>query len=52
MLAGSVPAAAQTATTTAEEDLGAARERVKGNRSELAKFSIPMATEPAFAFQA
>jgi hypothetical protein len=38
--------------TTAAEDLTAAQERVKGNRGELAKFSITMATEPAFAFKA
>ena len=43
------PAPAQT---TAAEDLTAAQERVKGNRGELAKFSIAMATEPAFAFKA
>lgn len=39
-------------TTTAVEDLTAARERVKGNGAELTKFTIPMATEPAFAFKA
>jgi hypothetical protein len=39
-------------TTTAAEDLTTAQERVKGNRAELAKFSIAIATEPAFAFKA
>ena len=38
--------------TTASEDLAAARERVKGNGAELAKFQIPITTEPAFAFKA
>lgn len=46
------PAAAQTNTTTAAEDLTAAKERVKTNSSELAKFAIPMSTEPAFVFKA
>jgi len=39
-------------TTTAVEDLAAAREQIKKNGAELAKFTIPMATEPAFAFKA
>jgi len=45
-------ASAAPAQTTAAEDLSAARERIKSNSAELAKFSIPMATEPAFAFKA
>jgi hypothetical protein len=45
-------AGAAPAQTTAAEELTAAQERVKGNRGELAKFSIAMATEPAFAFKA
>ena len=45
-------AAVAPAQTTAVEDYSAARERVKGNGAELAKFSIPMGTEPAFAFKA
>jgi hypothetical protein len=40
------------AQTTPAEDYSAARERVKANGAELAKFKIPMATEPAFAFKA
>lgn len=48
-LMASAPAAS---AQTAAEDLAAARERVKANSAELAKFSIPMATEPAFAFKA
>ena len=47
-----VGAAVAPAQTTAVEDLTAARVRVKGNGAELAKFSIPIATEPAFAFKA
>ena len=45
-------AAVATAQTTAVEDYTAAQVRVKGNAAELAKFSIPIATEPAFAFKA
>lgn len=53
-MAGAVPASAQppAAAATAAEDLGAARERVKANSVELSKFTVPMSTEPAFAFQA
>jgi hypothetical protein len=40
------------AQTSAVEDLSAAKELVKRNGAELAKFPIPMATEPAFAFKA
>lgn len=49
--AAAAPSPAQTATTAAE-DLTAARDRVKANGAELAKFAVPMATEPAFAFKA
>lgn len=53
LLAGwAAEAAAPAQMTTAAEDLTAAQERVKGNRAELAKFSIAIATEPAFAFKA
>ena len=52
ILAGAAPAAAQTAPASSVDDLAAARERVKANGAELAKFQIPMATEPAFAFKA
>lgn len=51
LLAGAAQAPAQTQTAPAD-DLAAARERVKANGAELAKFKIPMATEPAFAFKA
>ena len=51
LLAGAAPDGA-IAQTTAAEDYSAARERVKSNGAELAKFKIPMATEPAFAFKA
>jgi len=52
LFAGAATAPAVPAQTTPAEDLSAARERVKGNGAELSKFSIPMATEPAFAFKA
>jgi hypothetical protein len=52
LLAGVAAAPPVPAQTTASEDYSAARERVKGNSAELAGFSIPMATEPAFAFKA
>jgi len=54
LLAGAAPGSAQTqpAQATPADDLTAARERVKANGAELAKFKIPMATEPAFAFKA
>jgi hypothetical protein len=48
-LAASAPRAA---AQTPAEDLTAAKDRVKANSAELNKFSIPMATEPAFAFKA
>ncbi|MBI2685984.1 MAG: hypothetical protein HYX27_06690 [Acidobacteria bacterium] len=50
--APAVPAQTPSAKTTASEDLAAAKERVKGNGAELAKFTVPIATEPAFAFKA
>ncbi len=52
LLAGWATETSAPAQTTAAEDLTAAQERVKGNRAELAKFSIAIATEPAFAFKA
>jgi hypothetical protein len=51
LLAGATVAPAP-AQSTPVEDLAAAKERVKANGAALAKFSIPMATEPAFAFKA
>ena len=50
LLAGATVAPAQT--TTAADELTAKREAVKANGSALAKFSIPLSTEPAFAFKA
>jgi hypothetical protein len=46
---------AQTAVAvpqTAEEELKMAQKRTKGNVERLAKFSLPMSTEPAFQFRA
>ena len=37
---------------TPEEELKAARERVKANGAALDKQEVPMATEPAFQFKA
>ena len=37
---------------TPEEELKAARDRVKANGAVLAKQEVPMATEPAFQFKA
>ena len=55
-LAIAVPALAQqpAATTppTAAQDLESARERNRNLAKELAAFSIPMSTEPAFQFKA
>ncbi len=52
LLGGVAGAQTAPAPTTAEQDLAAAKERVKANGAELAKFTIPMATEPAFVFKA
>jgi|PlaIllAssembly_1097288.scaffolds.fasta_scaffold199960_2 hypothetical protein len=46
---------AQTAAAvpqTAEEELKLAQKRTKGNVERLAKFPLPMSTEPAFQFRA
>ncbi|MBM3783204.1 MAG: hypothetical protein FJW30_02530 [Acidobacteria bacterium] len=48
LMAAAPPATAQTAA----DDLAAAKERVKSNSQELNKFSLSIATEPAFAFKA
>lgn len=52
-----VPAAvglqAQTRTQpTPDQELAAARDRLKANGEALARLSIPQATEPAFQFKA
>ena len=52
LLGGAAAAEPAAAQTSASEDLAAAKERVTSNRAELARFSIPMATEPAFVFKA
>jgi hypothetical protein len=35
-----------------DEELAAARKQLQSNGENLAKFEIPMATEPAFVFKA
>ena len=37
---------------SAEEELKLARKRTQGNVERLAKFPLPMSTEPAFQFRA
>ncbi len=37
---------------TADEELQAARERMRSNLETLARQTVPMATEPAFQFKA
>ena len=44
--------AANTTPPTASQDLESARERNRNLAKELAAFSIPMSTEPAFQFKA
>jgi hypothetical protein len=39
------------AKPTKDEDLNTAREGVRNNREQLAKFKVPLATEPAFQFK-
>ena len=51
----SAAALAQTPSgppATPEEELKAARDRLKANGATLAKQEVPMATEPAFQFKA
>jgi len=43
---------ARAAPQTADEELKAARERLKANADALAAASASMATEPAFQFKA
>jgi hypothetical protein len=47
-----VPAIAQTAPATAQDELQAARENVRRNAEALAKVNVPVETEPAFLFKA
>ena len=46
------PAALAQTPPAAEDDLKAARDRIKSNGEALAKVEIPMSTEPAFQFRA
>ena len=46
-------AALNTANSQAPEDLNAmAKEQIRKNSDTLAKFDLPMSTEPAFQFKA
>jgi hypothetical protein len=50
---GAGPLLAQTpALLTPDDELKAARERLKANGDTLAQQTVPMATEPAFQFKA
>jgi len=52
-LAGAPLLAAQTPPApTPEDDLKAARDRIKSNGETLVAQNIPMSTEPAFQFRA
>jgi hydroxypyruvate isomerase len=42
----------QPAASSPEEDLKAARERLRANADALGRQDVPMSTEPAFQFQA
>jgi len=52
----STPAAAlaqlRRAPAATDDDLKAARDRLRSNAEALAKENVPMATEPAFQFKA
>jgi hypothetical protein len=51
----SAAALAQTRSgpaATADEELKAARDRIKANGAALARQEVPVATEPAFQFKA
>lgn len=43
--------AVQPAAAASDEELRAARERIKTNGETLARQAVPMATEPAFQFK-
>jgi hypothetical protein len=45
------PLAAAPQVPTREEELRAAQQRRTSNAETLAKFKVPMATEPAFTFR-
>jgi hypothetical protein len=46
------PAALAQTTAAPEDELKAARDRIKAYGETLAKVEIPMSTEPAFQFKA
>jgi len=50
--AAAAQAFAQTPAANADEELKAARDRIKGTSDALARLSVPMDTEPAFQFKA
>lgn len=54
MIGSSAAALAQTqpAATSPEEELKAARERLRANLDALGSQQVPMAVEPAFQFKA
>ena len=51
LLAPAAAAPAQTPTPPSD-DLATARARLKSNAAAIAKVNVPMATEPAFRFEA
>jgi hypothetical protein len=48
----SLAAEAQAPAPSPEADLQAARQSVKANADALARYDVPMNTEPVFAFEA
>jgi hypothetical protein len=52
LAAGAAMAQNQSRPSTPEEELKAARDRVRANGDALAKEQVPMSTEPAFQFKA
>jgi hypothetical protein len=44
--------AQQPASSGNDDDLRSAREQMRGNALQIAKVTLPMATEPAFQFKA
>jgi hypothetical protein len=52
VLGAAAGAQAQTPQTTADEELRAARERLRNTLNTIAAEQVPIATEPAFQFKA
>ncbi len=53
LIAATPAAVAQSqAPATPDEELKAARDRIRSNGAALAKGQVPMSTEPAFQFKA